>query len=186
MLNQTEIELLKALRDNPFCQATKNALKDCLEENGHGEINLDETKEGHELNTIVGKTISKVFACNYSVLFKTQERFEGFVTEESCPCCLVYWIFRVDNPENLIGEEVLGVFDANTDDIDPEDGLCRRTEEWINGINILTKKGICRIVCRESLTGTGYGSGYLTPFKEDSIPHYAVEIKESWVNNEKV
>lgn len=186
MLTETEIELLRVLRDNPSCQATRNAAQDCLIENGHLQINLDEPIKGHELDSIVGKTILRVFVDDYSILFETQDGFEGYATDVTDNWCLVYWIFRVDNPENLIGEEVLGVFDADVSDIDPEDGLCRHVEDFINGIKILTQKGVCRIVYRESANGSRHGSGYLTYYEEDGIPNYAVEIKESWVNNEKV
>jgi uncharacterized protein (TIGR02996 family) len=148
---------------SPYDKTIPMVAADWLEENGQPDAAALLRKSGWNncgLEKILDKTIYQIN------LMGSQDYLELIMEDGSKEyiaaygdCCSDSWFYRIDNPQNIIGSPIIAFLEATIEDINIEDGLGRQDEDKAYAISIMTMKGICRIVYRNS--SNGYYGGWV-------------------------
>lgn len=100
---------------------------------------------------------------------------ETFIYETDRGYCSETWFADIIGVNYLIGSTVLKVNDLDLPDYNLNDGRCRRDEDSVYGIQLITDKGETNIIYRNSSNGYYGGNMYLLCSLSNLI-----EIKEDW------
>lgn len=124
-----------------------------------------------------GKLIKRVRVsdCQHVISFSTNE---GDISYRALgDCCSESWFADITGVDCLIGSIVLDVNKVPMDGYNVDDGRGRQEEDIAYGYKIITDKGYCYIVFRNS--SNGYYGGEIEKFDEE-LPDGMELITEDW------
>lgn len=188
-MNEQQQLLERILHDPYDLDLSVSIYCDWLEENGFDqEANRIRNKGwGYSgLTHLVGKTVESISRTDDQLLFLTDSDPVLAVVEGDC--CSDSWFYSITGVENLIGEKVYFIIDIETGpgfendlDVDTEDGLGRQESDQAYGIGVVTEKGTCTIIHRNS--SNGYYGGMLSSsiVKTDMSKWEGTPVLEDWV-----
>lgn len=159
-------QLLSKILEDEYDDFAIDVYCDWLEENGFEQEASRIRNKGWRysgLTHLVGKTVHSLSRTDDQLLFLTDSDPVLAVVEGDC--CSDSWFYSITGVENLIGQKVYFIIDEDDNrnlDVDIDDGLGRQESDSAYGIGVVTEKGICTIIHRNS--SNGYYGGELRSY----------------------
>ncbi len=128
------------------------------------------------LEQLRGATILRLRRGDYFLEFDTD--LGDFVADVEGDCCSSSWFYSITGVAQLLGAQVTGFYEPDVADVNLDDGLCRQEYDSAYGITLVTTKGECRIVYRNS--SNGYYGGWISLATRRTKPAAGEETVADW------
>jgi uncharacterized protein (TIGR02996 family) len=150
----------RQIADAPNDTTVRLVFADWLDERGEGELAAAYRLLPHNycgLDALAGSTVTGLLRADSALVFETT--VGPFAVEAEGDCCSESWFYALRGVASLIGNKVIGFFEADTSWVDGGDGLGRQKSESVYGVGVLTTGGVFEVVYRNS--SNGYHGGNL-------------------------
>ena len=131
----------------------------------------------NDMTPLIGKKINRLSISEGEKIlaFDTDQGVVAFETDADC--CSETWFADLVGVHALIGGTVSKTEEIELSDYNVNDGRGRQEEDCAYGFKVVTDKGVCDIIFRNS--SNGYYGGSIVQY-DVSIPDKMTDITQDW------